>query len=391
MKKNICIVTGSRAEYSSYYPLLEAINKDGTLSVQIVVTGMHLSPKFGLTYKEIEKDGYNICEKVPILSFGDSGRGITKSIGLGVMRFADTFARLKPHMVVLIGDRFETFAAAVSAFTANIPIVHIGGGDLTLGAMDDAFRHSITKMSCLHLVSAKEHRARVIQLGEDPKAVFVTGAPCIDNIRKIKLLSKKDLERALSIRLGARNVVVTFHPVTLERNTSGRQFKEILKALDSFDDLFIIFTKSNADTNSGIIIKLMDEYVRRNRRRAVAFNSLGQLRYLSLLKYVDALVGNSSSGIAEAPSFKIGTINIGDRQKGRIKPESVISCQPARESIVKAFKKLYSKSFQKRLKNVINPYGDGCAAERIKDILKTYNVDKSLKKQFYDIKIPHGR
>jgi GDP/UDP-N,N'-diacetylbacillosamine 2-epimerase (hydrolysing) len=289
-------------------------------------------------------------------------------------------------MVVLIGDRFETFSAAVSAFVANIPIIHIGGGDLTRGAMDDAFRHSITKMSCLHFVSTKEHRRRVMQLGEDPSTVFAVGAPCIDNIRRIKLLTKSELERGLSIQLGAKSIIVTFHPVTLEKDTSGRQFKEVLKALDRFGDLFIIFTKPNADTNSGAIIKLMDEYVRHNTGRAVAFKSLGQLYYLSLLRYVDAVVGNSSSGIAEVPLFGKPTINIGDRQEGRIKASSIIDCEAETASIYRAMNKAFNKTFRRACLYQPSLYGKGNASVRIVKIIKKRMRGRiNIKKSFYDL------
>lgn len=387
MKRKICIVTGTRAEYGLFYPLLKRIEKEKNIKLQIVVTGMHLSPEFGLTYKIIEKDGFKIDEKVKILLFGDTEVGITKAIGLGITKFAGVFRRLKPDIVLLLGDRFETFSTAVAAFIAKIPIVHLYGGELTEGVIDDAFRHSITKMSSLHFVSTEEYRRRVIQLGENPHRVFNVGALGIDSIKNFNLLPKKDLEKELKFSFGAKNVLVTFHPVTLENNTSESQFKELLSALENFTDTKVIFTKANADTHGAIINKLIDRYVKNNPQKAVSFVSLGQLRYLSTIQYVDAVVGNSSSGIVEAPSFRKPTVNIGDRQRGRIIPESVICCDPRGKDIISALKKAFSVKFVNRCKTVKNPYGDGRSAERIVSILKRQIPEvKDVKKVFYDIK-----
>lgn len=383
----ICIVTGTRAEYGLFYPLLKVIESEELFELQLCVTGMHLSPEFGLTYREIERDGFTINEKVDILLSSDTETAVTKSTGLGLIGFADAFNRLKPDLVILLGDRYETLAAAVAAFFAGIPIAHLHGGELTEGAIDDAIRHSITKMSFFHFVSTEEYRKRVIQLGEEPDRVFNVGALGIDNIKKMPLFSKEALEKEINYKFGNKNILVTFHPVTLERNTAEKQFKELLKALDSFKDVKVIFTKPNADPNDRILMKLIDEYVERNPRRAAAYTSLGQKRYLSAVRYVDAVVGNSSSGIIEVPALGKPTVNIGDRQRGRLKAESVIDCHPQKADIKKALDKAFSREFSDYCKKVDNPYGDGNAAEKILQIIKA-NIMKTdnLKKRFYDLR-----
>lgn len=386
-KKKICIITGTRAEYGLFYPLLKKIKVDGQLELQICVSGMHLSPEFGLTYKVIENDGFEVNEKVEMLLSSDTEVGVTKSIGLGIIGFADTLNRLKPDLLILLGDRFETLAAAITALIARIPIAHLYGGELTEGVIDEAIRHSITKMSILHLVSTEEYKRRVIQLGEEPDRVFNVGALGIDNIKNLKLLKKDELERELNIKFGKRNVLVTFHPVTLEKNTAENQFGELLGALDQFKDLKIIFTKPNSDPNGRVLIKYIDEYVSSNPDRAVSFVSMGQLNYLSAIQHVDVVLGNSSSGIIEVPSLGKPTVNIGDRQKGRIKAESVIDCKPQKASIVKSLEKAFTPEFSEFCKTVKNPYGDGNSAEVILDILKT-RIGKltSLKKTFYNLR-----
>jgi len=383
-KKKVCIFTGTRAEYGLLKPLMEKIEKEPTLELQVIVSGMHLSPEFGLTYKEIEKGGLKIDEKVEILLSSDTPVGICKSIGLGIISYSETLERLKPDIVVVLGDRFEALAFAIASYVLRIPIAHLYGGELTYGAIDEAFRHSITKMSYLHFTSTEEYRKIVIQLGESPDRVFNVGALGIDNIRKMKLLSKKELEKELDFKFGKRNFLITYHPVTLEKGTTKQQFESLLSVLEEYEDIHLIFTKANADTEGRVINYMIDEFVQRNRERAIAFSSMGQLLYLSTMQYVDAVVGNSSSGIIEAPSFKIGTINIGDRQKGRIKAKSVIDCEPTKESIRKAIETLYSPDFQSKLRNVVNPYGDGYAAERIVRVLSSIDI-LNLKKEFYII------
>ena len=388
MKRKVCIVTGSRSEYGVLKLLMRRIENDSGLSLQLLATGMHLSKEFGFTYKEIEKDGFKINKRIDILLESDKAIGIAKSTVKAIEGFAKAYKELKPEIIVVLGDRFEIFGAAIAAHISRIPIAHIHGGELTEGAFDDAFRHFITKMSHLHFTATEEYRKRVIQLGENPKRVFNVGAIGLDNIKKLKLFPKKELENNLNFRFNKHNFLITFHPVTLENNTSKKQFQNLLNAFKELKDTNIIFTKTNADTGGRIINAMIDSYTKRNKGRAISFASLGRLRYLSTMQYVDAVVGNSSSGIIEAPSFKIGTINIGDRQKGRIKADSVIDCNPSKESILMAFKILYSKKFQKKLKDVKNPYGEeGDVSKKIKEIIKKRDLSDILKKEFYDIKI----
>jgi GDP/UDP-N,N'-diacetylbacillosamine 2-epimerase (hydrolysing) len=384
MKRKICVVTGTRAEYGLLYWLMKEIEADKDLELQLIVTGMHLSPEFGLTYKEIEKE-FKIDKKIEMLLSSDTPIGISKSMGLAQISFAEAYAELKPDIVIVLGDRYEILSTVSAALISRIPIAHLNGGELTEGVIDDSIRHAITKMSHIHFTAIEEYRKRVIQLGERPIRVFNVGEAGLDNIKRLKLLSKEEFEKSINFKLNKKNILVTFHPVTLENNTAGEQVRELLNAIDELKDTNIIFTKANSDTDGRIINKMIDEYVLKNKHKAIAFTSLGQLRYLSAMQYVDAVVGNSSSGIVEAPSFKIGTINIGDRQKGRIRAESVIDCEPRKDSILKAFEKLYSKEFQEKLKNVKNPYGDGNSSKKIKEILKRINLDSILKKSFYDI------
>jgi len=385
MKRKICIVTGSRAEYGLLKPLMEEIRGDDALSLQVIVTGMHLSPEFGLTYKEIENDKFKINERIEILLSSDSPVGISKTMGLAMGGFAEAYGRLSPDIVVVLGDRFEIFSAIAAALVCRLPTAHIHGGELTEGAIDDAFRHSITKMSCLHFTALEEYRKRVIQLGESPDRVFNVGALGLDNIKRVKLLSGTALEKKFALKFDRRNLLITFHPVTVEKNLSEEQFKNLLGVLDELKNTALIFTKANADMDGRIINKMIDRYVSDNSRKAVAFTSMGQQGYLSAMGCVDAVVGNSSSGIIEAPSFRIGTINIGDRQKGRVRAKSVIDCRPARKSIRNAISKLYSAEFQEKLKGVVNPYGNADAAKKIRTILRDYQINNILKKSFFDI------
>ncbi|WP_313956380.1 UDP-N-acetylglucosamine 2-epimerase [Aliarcobacter cryaerophilus] len=383
--KKICVVTGTRAEYGLLYWLLKEIEADKELQLQVIVTGMHLSPEFGLTYKEIEKE-FKINKKIEMLLSSDTSVGISKSMGLAQISFAESYDELKPDVVVVLGDRYEIFSATSAAMIARIPIAHIHGGETTEGAFDESIRHSITKMSHLHFTATDEYKNRVIQLGENPSRVFNVGGMGIENIKRLKLLSKDEFEKSIEFKLNIKNILVTFHPVTLENSTAKEQFQQLLDAIDELEDTNIIFTKANSDTDGRVINKMIDEYVTKNSHKSIVFTSLGQLRYLSALQYVDAMVGNSSSGLAEAPSFKIGTINIGDRQKGRIKASSVIDCEPNKDSILKSFEKLYSKEFQETLKTTINPYGDGCVNKKIVEILKSVDLKNILKKSFYDLR-----
>lgn len=384
--KKICVITGTRAEYGLLKPLMEKIYNDDDLQLQLVVTGMHLSPEFGLTYKEIEKDGFNIDDKIEILLSSDTPVSISKSMGLAMISFSESFNRLKPDLVVVLGDRYEIFAAVSAAIVAKIPVAHLHGGETTEGAFDEAFRHSITKMSYLHFTSTEKYRKRVIQLGEDPKRVFNVGAIGVENIKNLPLLSKEELEKQIDFFINDKTILVTFHPVTLENQTSAQQFAELLHALDELNDLRIIFTKANSDTDGRVINQMIDDYVAKNKGRAKAFVSLGQLRYLSAMKYVAAVVGNSSSGILEAPSIPVATVNIGDRQKGRIKAESVIDCETKSEEIVKAIRIALSDDFQEKVKTVKSPYGDGNVSDKIIKHIKSFlNKPLDLKKTFYDI------
>lgn len=385
-KRKICIVTGTRAEYGLLYWLMKEIEGDTELELQIIATGMHLSPEFGLTYKEIENE-FKIDKKIEMLLSSDTPVGISKSMGLAQIGFGEAYDELKPDLVVVLGDRYEIFSAASAAMIANIPIAHLHGGETTEGAFDESIRHSITKMSHLHFTATDEYKDRVIQLGEQPDKVFNVGGMGVDNIRRVKLLSKDEFEKSIDFKLNKKNILVTFHPVTLENSTAQKQFSELLNVIDELRDTHVIFTKANSDTDGRVINKMIDEYVSRQKEKAVAFASLGQVRYLSAMQYVDAVVGNSSSGLLEAPSFKIGTINIGDRQKGRITAESVIDCAADAKSIKEAFSRLYSSEFTNLLKNVENPYGSGGAGKKIKDIIKSFNLVGIIKKSFYNIKV----
>ena len=383
--RKICVITGTRAEYGLLYWLMKEISADKELELQIIATGMHLSPEFGNTYQQIEKDGFVINKKVDMLLSSDSEVGISKSMGLGMIGFADVFNDLKPDLIVVLGDRFEIFSAVSAAMIAKIPVAHLHGGETTEGAFDEYIRHSITKMSHLHFTATEEYKSRVIQLGEHPDRVFNVGGMGIENIKRLPLQSRDEFEKSIDFKLNKKNILVTFHPVTLENLTAKEQFQEFLDAIDELEETSIIFTKANSDTDGRIINQMIDKYVAKNSDKSVGFTSLGQLRYLSALQYVDAMVGNSSSGLLEAPSFKIGTINIGDRQKGRIKADSVIDCLPDKTSIKNAFNMLYSKEFQSVTKTSENPYGDDCASKTIVKIIKQTNFDDILKKSFYDL------
>ena len=388
--KKICVVTGTRAEYGLLYWLIKGIADENSLQLQLLVTGMHLAPEYGLTYREIEADGFAIDKKVDILLNSDTSLGICKSVGIGVMGFAEAYNELQPHFVLVLGDRFEILAATTAAYISNIPVVHLHGGESTEGAFDEGIRHAITKMSHLHFVATDVYRKRLIQLGEQPHRVYTVGAMGIENINRLKLLSREEFEESIQFKLGRRNLLITFHPVTLEKGQAAVQFSELLSALDALPDTHIIFTMPNADTENRQLIKMIEAYVALHPARTCAFTSLGQVRYLSALQWVDAVVGNSSSGILEAPSFKIGTINIGDRQKGRIKAESVIDCMPDRASIEGALEKLYTSEFQERLKHVNSPYGTASPSASIIEILKKAKPEALLKKSFFDINVSHA-
>jgi GDP/UDP-N,N'-diacetylbacillosamine 2-epimerase (hydrolysing) len=364
---------------------MKAIQDNPNLELSVCVTGMHLSPEFGLTYKQIESDGFQIDGKIEMLVSSDTSVGITKSIGLGLIGFADFFERTKPDWILVLGDRFEIFAAVSAAMIARIPVAHCHGGEATEGLIDEAIRHSITKMAHLHFTSTVEYRNRVIQLGEQPKNVFHVGALGIENINRLKLLNKEEFEASIDFKLSSLNFLVTFHPVTLDNASAEQQFTELVEALSSFKVAKIIFTKPNADNDGRVIIKLIDEFVSNNPTNAKSFISLGQLRYLSAIKHCQVVIGNSSSGLIEVPSFKKPTINIGDRQQGRIEAESVISCKPEKKSIIEAITLALSEEFQNQLPNIKNPYGEGNSSVKILDTILSKSVGNILKKNFYNI------
>lgn len=384
MSRKICVITGTRAEYGLLRWVMQGIKDDADLTLQIIATGMHLSPEFGLTYREIEKDGFQIDRKVEMLTSSDTSVGIAKSMGLALIGFADALNELKPDLIVVLGDRFEIFAAVSAALVARIPVAHLHGGETTEGAFDEALRHSITKMSHLHFVAAEEYRQRVIQLGEQPERVHLVGGLGIDNIKRMKFLDREALEASIDFKLGRKNLLITFHPVTLETSTAEDQMTELLAALAALEDTQLIFTMPNADTDGRKLIAMVNAFVAQH-TNARAYTSLGQLRYLSCIAQVDGVVGNSSSGLAEVPSFKKGTINIGDRQRGRLQAASVIQCDPTRESIGAAIETLYSSRFQSSLNDVRNPYGDGGASEKIFDVIKHMPLEGLAKKSFYDL------
>ena len=384
-QSKICVVTGSRAEYGLLYWLLKKLESAEDFELELVVTGMHLSPEFGMTYKEIEKDGFPIAEKIPMLLSSDAPAGVTKSTGLGLIGFADLFDRSRPDVVVVLGDRFELFAVASAALFAAIPIAHIHGGEVTTGAFDEAIRHSITKMASLHFTAAETYRKRVIQLGEQPDTVFNVGAPGLENIQKISLLTKEETEQSLGLKLGQKSLLVTWHPVTLEPGRAKQDLKVLLDALDKLDDTKFVFTKSNADNEGRSLNRLIVDYVTSCPEKAVVHTSLGQLRYLSTLKQVTGVIGNSSSGIIEAPSIKTGTINIGRRQEGRVRASSIIDCDPDLESICGAFERLFSSEFQNLVHHTRNPHDGGPVSENILRILRQQKSSGWRKKPFFDV------
>ena len=385
-KIKICVITSSRAEYGLLYWLMKEVKASNIFKLQLIVTGMHLSQEFGSIYKEIKKE-FKVDKKIEILLSSDTSIGVSKSMGLTQISFSEAYEELKPDIILVLGDRYEIFSAAASAMIAKIPIAHIHGGELTQGAFDESIRHSITKMSHLHFTATKKYKERVIQLGEDPKKVFNVGGSGVENIKKNTILNKDEFEKSINFNLNVRNILVTFHPVTLENKTSKKQFQELLDAIEKLKNTNIIFTKSNSDTDGRIINKMIDNYVARNTHKSISFASLGQSRYMSALKHVDAVVGHSSSGLLEAPSFKIGTVNIGDRQKGRIKAKSVIDCLANKTEIKKAIDKIYTKKFQELLKKVKNPYAKGKTSKKIVNILKKIPFPISVKKKFHDIEI----
>lgn len=386
MKRKICVVTGTRAEYGLLYWLMKEIQADDVLELQLIATGAHLSPEFGLTYKTIEKDGFVIDEKVEMLLSSDTPGGVTKSMGVALLGFADAFARLSPDIVVVLGDRYEILAAVEAAMMANIPIAHIHGGEITEGAIDDSIRHAITKMAHLHFVAASEYRKRVIQMGENPEHVYEVGAVGIDNIVKTPLMSLDELEQSLQFPLGEKFFLVTYHPVTVESARRSDSLQNLFNALDAFPDYQILITKSNSDAGGREINHRLDVYAAARKKRVSCHASLGQLRYLSAMKHAAAVVGNSSSGLWEAPVLKTPTVNIGARQKGRLRYPSVIDCSEETEIIADALRKAISEECRREWADMDIPHADGKISSRIKNILRDIPLVGLFQKRFRDLK-----
>lgn len=383
--RKICVVTGSRAEYGLLSGLMRAIQEDKDLQLQVIATNMHLSPEFGLTYREIEKDGFQIDKKVQMLLSSDTPNATTKSVGLATIGFADAYEDLQPDLIVVLGDRFEILAAVSAALFFKIPVAHLHGGEITEGAYDDSIRHAITKMSHLHFTSTEAYRQRVIQLGEQPDRVFYVGAIGVENIKRVPLMSQAELEDSIRFKLGEKSLLVTYHPVTLENHTSADQCQNLLEALDEFPEYKVIFTLPNSDTDGRVIIRLINEYVSLHSEHCIAIPSLGLQRYLSALKCVSAVVGNSSSGIIEVPSFGIPTLDIGNRQKGRIAAESVVHCGNDSRSIIEGMQQVLSDVFRKQVKHVLNPYEKRDTTKNIYKIISTYPLENLRQKKFYDV------
>lgn len=387
-KRKICVITGTRAEYGLLKPVIRKIQEDDEFALLLYVIGAHLSPEFGFTYHEIEQDNIRISRKIEMLLSADTASGVLKSMGVEMMGLADALAVDRPDMVVLLGDRYEVLVAAAAAMIFNIPIAHIHGGELTEGAIDDAIRHSITKMSYLHFAATEAYRRRIIQLGEEPDRVYNVGALGIENINSLNLLQKEELEKEIDFQFGEKTAMVTFHPETLESTSSEEQFLILSEALNQFPKLRIIFTKANADMDGRVINKMIEKYVQQNKKRCVCYDSLGQLRYLSALQYCDIVIGNSSSGIIEVPSFHIATVNIGNRQKGRVRAKSVIDCEMTVEKITEAIQVGLSEKFRDEILEEKNPYeGKNTSIEIIKKMKDFLNKNDGItkEKKFYDI------
>ncbi|MFD1020659.1 UDP-N-acetylglucosamine 2-epimerase [Thalassobacillus hwangdonensis] len=377
----VCVVTGTRAEYGLLYWLMKELEEDSELELQLVVTGMHLSVEFGYTVQQIEKDGFAIDRRVEMLLSSDTDVGVAKSVGLGVISFADIFAQLQPDYVVVLGDRYEILAAAQAAFFLRIPIAHLHGGEVTVGAMDESIRHAITKLSHLHFTAAEPYRERVMQLGENPGHIHTVGAPGLENLRRTPTMSKKELEASLGFEWRNPSFLVTYHPITLMRDGVG--VEPLLEALDSFPEAGIIFTKANSDSGGREINQRIRTYVS-SRKHAVLVSSLHSELYINAMKHADVVIGNSSSGLIETPYFRTPSVNIGDRQQGRLKAKSVIDCENKTEEIVRSIKQALSPAFRQGLRTMEIPYGDGNTASKIINVLKQTDLSKLIVKPFFD-------
>lgn len=384
-RRKICVITGSRADYGLLFWLMKEIQADSALELQVAVTGMHLAPEHGNTFQQITADGFPISAKVDIELRGDDPVSLCRSMGLGIQGFGEAFAKLRPDVVVVLGDRYEILAAAEAAMFSRLPIAHIHGGEATEGLMDEAIRHSITKMAHFHFVAAEPYRQRVIQLGEDPQRVFNFGAPALDQIRRAKLMPKADWEKSVGLSLRELNFLVTYHPVTLEGGDPTLAFRELLRAFDQFPEVAILFTKANADLGGAAINAVMEEYVKKNPGRTQISAALGQARYFAAISLVDVVVGNSSSGLIEVPSFHKPTVNLGDRQKGRLRPDSVIDCAENATAIEAAIRRAISPEFRAVVAKTRSAYDSGDTASRIYQTLKSSSLDVLMKK-FQDVR-----
>jgi GDP/UDP-N,N'-diacetylbacillosamine 2-epimerase (hydrolysing) len=384
MSRKICFVTSGRADYGLLRWVMQGVKDDPELHIQIIATGMHLSPTYGLTYQEIEADGFFIDARVEILGSPEKSIEVAESMALAITGVTKAINDLKPDLLVVLGDRYEIFATTAAALVSKIPVAHLHGGEITTGAFDESFRHAITKMSHLHFVATGEYKSRVIQLGENPNNVFLVGGLGVDSIKMLPLLSREELENRLGFVFSEKSLLVTFHPATLDSEAPEHQMKELLGALSSLKDTTLIFTMPNADTGSESLMRILLDFVENN-KKAKMFRSLGQLMYMSCIAQVDGVIGNSSSGLTEVPTFRKGTINVGDRQLGRLQATSVINCEPTEIQIKGAIERLYSPEFKLNLTKTSNPYGTGGASLKIVKLLKEVSLDGIIKKPFYDL------
>lgn len=383
MKRSVAVFTGTRAEYGLLYWLMKDIQASESMTLQVIVSGMHLSPEFGETWKGIDADGFTIDAKVEMLLSSDTDVGVVKSMGLGTLGFADALDRLRPDILIVLGDRFEALAIVQAALIMKIPIAHLHGGEITEGAYDDAIRHAITKMAFFHFVSTEPYRQRVIQMGESPERVFNVGAVGLDHLLRSPRMTLDELSQSLDFKLDRPFLLVTYHPVTLSEEDPIQSFNALLSALDQFPGHKVIITYPNADNGGRAIIPLLEEYAQRSPDRVKAIPSLGFRRYLSVVALADAVVGNSSSGIIEVPAFGVPTINIGARQTGRLSSASVINCSPDAKSIADAVHLALTEVFAETCKQAVNPYGAGDAARCIVDVLERFNGE--YHKSFHDL------
>ncbi|NOU51778.1 MULTISPECIES: UDP-N-acetylglucosamine 2-epimerase [Pseudoalteromonas] len=384
--RKIAVFTGTRAEYGLLYWIIKGLHESERAELQLIVGGMHLSPEFGKTINQIENDGFDVSERLEFLLSSDSPVGISKSMGLALISASEAFERNQPDLLVVLGDRFESMAITQAAMVAQIPVAHIHGGETTEGLIDEAVRHSLTKMSHLHFTATETYRKRVIQLGEDPNKVFNYGAPGIDSIKSLELLDREALSRAIDFDVSSSSyIVVTYHPVTLDKSGASQGLENLLSALEEYNDYKLIISYPNADTHGRALISLLNEFKEKHSTRVLLVQSLGQLRYLSLLKHCDLVIGNSSSGLIEAPTFNVPTINIGDRQKGRISGDTVLHCTDDKNAILHSLEVATSKKFKKQCATAINPYGDGDSSNKILSQLLSFPIENLVYKTFYDL------